>query len=217
MTTIVDLDNVELIREDGYVNATALCKAGGKRFPHWNRSSTSKTYLQALAKRTGIPVLELIQTTMSGINQNRGTWVHHKVALQLAMWISSEFAIEVSDWIDEWKLSSYKNEARYTKSLSELKPDPYHKTQEKEIQTKLHDELGGDIEVNTKFGYIDLLTSTELIEIKDGKLWKHGVGQLLAYQTFYPNHSLRLHLFDFHRDEDIIQFCRGKSISVTLE
>ncbi|MEC4816442.1 MAG: hypothetical protein SAK29_24715 [Scytonema sp. PMC 1069.18] len=60
---------------------------------------------------------------------------------------------------------------------------------------RLHQELSGQTEVVTAVGRIDLLTDTEVIEIKDISDWKGALGQLLAYSAFFPNHSKRIHLF----------------------
>lgn len=50
---------------------------------------------------------------------------------------------------------------------------------------KLHKELGGTIEVKTKSGRIDLLTSTQIIEVKIFDRWKSALGQVLAYHFDY--------------------------------
>lgn len=62
-------------------------------------------------------------------------------------------------------------------------------------QNLLHKELGGKKEVNTPAGRIDLLTDTELIEIKKYEKWKSAIGQLLSYSHFYPAHKKILALF----------------------
>ncbi len=66
---------------------------------------------------------------------------------------------------------------------------------EEEIKTRLQKKLGGEIEVLTNTGLIDLLTEKEIIEIKSVKTWIHGVGQLIVRGRDYPHHSKRLHLF----------------------
>lgn len=87
---------------DGYVNATAMCKAAGKQFNDYSRLKTSAPFFDALAGSTGIPVDQLIHTTMTGPNELRGTWVHPQVAIHLAQWISPEFAVSVTQWIFDW-------------------------------------------------------------------------------------------------------------------
>jgi hypothetical protein len=66
---------------------------------------------------------------------------------------------------------------------------------EAQIRDRLHKKLGGEIEVQTIYGPIDLVTATELIEIKKIDDWKDGFGQILVKCKKFPNHSKRLHLF----------------------
>ncbi|MGF1480178.1 MAG: hypothetical protein ACFB4I_11910 [Cyanophyceae cyanobacterium] len=70
-------------------------------------------------------------------------------------------------------------------------------------QEKLHQEVGGQREVvlpNRK--RIDLLTKTELIEVKHAKKWSSAIHQLLAYSAYYPNKQKRLHLFGLSSVKD---------------
>jgi hypothetical protein len=87
---------------DGYVNATAMCKAGGKLFNDYSRLKLTPPFLDVLARSTGIPVDVLIVTVMTGQNEMRGTWVHPQVAINLAQWISPEFAVKVTQWVFDW-------------------------------------------------------------------------------------------------------------------
>jgi hypothetical protein len=66
---------------------------------------------------------------------------------------------------------------------------------EAQIRDRLHTKLGGDIEVQTIYGPIDLVTATEIIEIKKIDDWKDGFGQILVKCKKFPAHSKRLHLF----------------------
>ena len=47
------------IREDGYINATALCKAGGKQWKNYFQNSQTKRYIKALIFNLGIPRLKI--------------------------------------------------------------------------------------------------------------------------------------------------------------
>ena len=87
---------------DGYVNATAMCKAAGKQFNDYARLKSTKPYMQTLVIETGIPVTELIQSLRGGNPELQGTWVHPQVAINLAQWLSPEFAVKVSQWVFEW-------------------------------------------------------------------------------------------------------------------
>jgi len=205
-------DNV--IREDGMINATLLCKAGKKLLSNYNQNKQTQLFLQSLSIETGIPIIELFVTTAGKYG---GTWVHHLVATHLAQWISIEFSIKVSLWIDKWKSIHNENKKEYEDSLLNIKADKNNLNREKEIQTKLSQELGGEIEVETEFGFIDILTEDELIEIKIGHDWKCGIGQLLTYGEYYKDHVKRLHLFDFKYDKKIAKICEKYNIKLSYE
>jgi len=97
----LELNGINILarKEDGYVNATMMCKAGGKKYNHYKSNNQTIAYLQALESNTGIPVLNLVESNIGG--NHSGTWVHRKVALHLAQWISPEFSVQVTNWLDE--------------------------------------------------------------------------------------------------------------------
>jgi len=84
---------------DGYVNATAMCKANKKRWSDYRESDRCQLYLDALSQTTEIPVFDLIQSRQG---HGGGTWVHPQIAVDLARWISAPFAV----WMDGWFLES---------------------------------------------------------------------------------------------------------------
>ena len=88
--------------KDGYINATAVCQANGKEIKHYLTNDTTQAFLQALSRSTGIPADLLVVTIRTGSNSTRGTWVHPKAAVHLAMWCSADFALAVSEWVYEW-------------------------------------------------------------------------------------------------------------------
>lgn len=94
-------DRAIRIRVDRYVSLTDMAQAGGKLFADWNRQSRTKSYLEALSGSMGIPIDILVEVNSSGLNEDRGTWGHPKVALRFAQWCSDEFAVQVDSWIDE--------------------------------------------------------------------------------------------------------------------
>jgi hypothetical protein len=63
------------------------------------------------------------------------------------------------------------------------------------VRDRLQQQIGGESEVVTPIGRIDLLTVDELIEVKFAPDWKEAMGQVLAYGAFFPSHQKRLHLF----------------------
>lgn len=88
--------------EDGYINATALCKMNGKLFNDYSRLSTTKAFISELSRSTGIPVDLLKVATLKGKNEERGTYVHPKVAIHLAQWLSPKFAVFVTEVVFDW-------------------------------------------------------------------------------------------------------------------
>ncbi len=88
--------------KDGYVNATALCKAAGKKWNHYVSNATTQAFVEELVTDTGIPASELIQSIKGGRSHEQGTWVHPYVAINLGQWLNPAFAVKVSKWITEW-------------------------------------------------------------------------------------------------------------------
>jgi hypothetical protein len=92
---------IEHREEDGYINVTNLCKASGKQFKAWNRLIKTKAFLQVLSTSVLISTDLLIKSESGGLNENRGTWVHPQVAINIAQWISPQFDVKVSGWVYE--------------------------------------------------------------------------------------------------------------------
>ena len=84
-------------RDDGYVNATELCKAGGKEYYGWFRNNKTEEFLKELSSVLRIYGTELIKIKQGGTEQ--GTWVHPRVAIHIAQWVSPKFAVIVTGWI----------------------------------------------------------------------------------------------------------------------
>lgn len=87
---------------DGYINATAMCKAAGKAFADFERLASTQAFLQELSAEMGIPMSDLVQSKRGGIPSEQGTWVHPQVAINLAQWASARFAVLVSRWVLDW-------------------------------------------------------------------------------------------------------------------
>jgi hypothetical protein len=87
--------------EDGFVNATALCKAGNKEFKHWYSLGGTKELISELETQN----LNVETTTFKSVDITKGryggSWIHPDLAVQLAQWISPKFALQVSRWVRE--------------------------------------------------------------------------------------------------------------------
>ena len=56
---LADNDVISQRLTDGYINATAMCRAAGKRINDYGRLSTTQAFLKELSSEAGIPVSEL--------------------------------------------------------------------------------------------------------------------------------------------------------------
>lgn len=80
---------------DGYINATAMAKASGKQWSDYFRADRTTTYIEALSRNSKIPV-----TSLYIAKPGEGTWIHPRLAVDFARWISAPFAV----WMDGWFL-----------------------------------------------------------------------------------------------------------------
>ncbi len=95
-------------RADGYVNATAMCKANGREWSSYARTERTKEYIKALDAVLQNCGTELVQSIWGGRPELQGTWIHPRLAVDLARWISPAFAV----WMDGWFLESAQGQGR---------------------------------------------------------------------------------------------------------
>lgn len=106
---------------DGYIHATKMCQANGKKLNDYTRLESTTAYLQELGGLTGIPADLLIHKITSGPNELRGTWIHPQAAIHLAMWCSPAFAVAVTAWVVEW-MSGHAPQLSQANSLPSYQP-----------------------------------------------------------------------------------------------
>jgi hypothetical protein len=80
-------------RQDGFINLTQMCEANGKRLDKFMKALKTQEYIEALARSHQMGVTDVIQ---GGNPSLQGTWGHPSLAINLARWISAEFAV----WCD---------------------------------------------------------------------------------------------------------------------
>jgi len=152
-------------REDGYINVTNLCKAGNKKFSHWNLLDNTKAFLKELSRSAGIPADLLIQSLTGGKNEDRKTWVHPYVAINIAQWISPQFDVKVSSWIYEVMLTG-KIDISKTKSFQQLRLENKEHKLRIQYLTKKYVKLQPRVQYNEK-NVIYILTTPS--HKKEGK------------------------------------------------
>jgi len=94
MSKLIKADfNSSLItfNDDGWINATEVASQYGKRPNDWLASTETQEYISKLNTRISGNLIE----TKKG--KNGGTWLHPKLAIMFARWLSIDFSI----WCDE--------------------------------------------------------------------------------------------------------------------
>jgi hypothetical protein len=76
-----------------------------------------------------------------------------------------------------------------------------------------------DMEAYTPIGPVDLVTKTEIIEIKRVEDWKTAFGQVIAKSQSFPKHAKRIHLFgeSSRQLKKITEHCQTFDVLVTFE
>ncbi|WP_175037940.1 hypothetical protein [Burkholderia contaminans] len=79
----------------------------------------------------------------------------------------------------------------------------------------------GKTEVHTRVGYIDLLLPTAVIEVKSLMKWKHALGQVLAYSSYYPDRRKIVHLYTPGADHpdltEQLKICAEFNVDITYQ
>jgi len=89
---------VEIRQSDGYFNATLMCQSAGREMREYNRQKGTRSYLARLSAIVGKSTKDLVSTGA----RSEGTWVHRKVAIHLAQWISDDFSLWVTDLVERF-------------------------------------------------------------------------------------------------------------------
>lgn len=100
----VDFNGVSVsFRANGYLNATQIAKHFDKRPNDYLILDQTKRYISALAehltvtRKTVTKENQLVIVKQGGKSYEQGTWLHPKLAIHFARWLSAEFAV----WCDE--------------------------------------------------------------------------------------------------------------------
>lgn len=86
---------------DGWLHATEIAERFGKEPAQWLRLDSTKEYIERLSERmeksnVGKSHITLVKTRR-GNTATSGTWLHPKLAVKFARWLSVDFEI----WCDE--------------------------------------------------------------------------------------------------------------------
>jgi hypothetical protein len=96
-----------LFQSDAFINATAIAKQFGKRTENYLRTDETKAYIAALEKylfsaensvapKSVTKQNQLVIVKQGGVPEEQGTWLHPKLTIHFARWLSADFAV----WCD---------------------------------------------------------------------------------------------------------------------
>ena len=109
-------------REDGYIDATAMCHAAGRDFYDYERLKSTKAFLREFSLKPGIPGFRPIQKVSEGFPARKRTWVHPEVAMDLGQWISPKFKVRITSIVMDWMAALPRHQA-FDKYLLEAPSD----------------------------------------------------------------------------------------------
>ncbi len=103
---IVAVNNIEVMAdvsllqksEELFFNATLIAKQFGKKPNEWLDSKQGSEYIAVILEAENLRYEELVRTTVGGKFQ--GTWLHKKLTLPFARWLSVKFEYELDRWVD---------------------------------------------------------------------------------------------------------------------
>ena len=124
---------IVMMKTNGFVNVSKLCSDGGKEFKNWYANASSKELLMCLSYKldeggdiNSTHVQRHVLTAHQTTNQKiiSGTYIHPLIVPHIACWISPNFALRVSDIINDFIIGEYKRnyeEARFQRMAAECK------------------------------------------------------------------------------------------------
>jgi len=122
----LDIDFSLNSQDDIFINATEIAKTFGKEVKHWLENKSTKDYIQAFSRSRNSDFGDLVVIVKGGNDKkSQGTWIHKKLIIVFARWLSPKFAVWCDSVIEEiLKTGSYsiqpKTEPIQQTKLSEL-------------------------------------------------------------------------------------------------
>jgi hypothetical protein len=185
-----------------FVNMNELCRRAGTRWHDFNRRRDWRWAVDELCNRMGCMPTDLIHVSKGGMEDDK-TCAHPRVATLGGLFLSKQFKVDATGWIEEWKYAQPSEDAPHTweQALREIRADAGNRMREARVRDALKAKEGGNTEVKTSHGrYVDVLTSTEVIEVKCARHATAALGQVLDYALDWPLRTPRVHLFGTARE-----------------
>jgi len=144
----------------------------------------TRAFLRVLSRSVLISTDLLIKTQSGGLNENRGTWVHPQVAINIAQWISPSFDVKVSGWVYEIMMTG-KVDITNTTSFKKLQEENKHKSMRIQYLTKKY--LKAQPRVQYKEKYVIYVLTTALM--KKERRYILGKATNLTHRLYTYNKS----------------------------
>lgn len=93
---------VLIMSNNGYFNATKLCKNEGKQFKNWLKNDSSKDLINRYESSDRFRAELALIKNMAGPYEYRGTYVPRCLITSIASWISADLAFKIHDIVEEY-------------------------------------------------------------------------------------------------------------------
>lgn len=176
--------------EQYYLNATTIAKHFNKLVKDYLKTAQTQDYINALAQKLSVRNIiltanDLVIIRQGGIEQ--GTWLHPKLAVNFARWLSADFAVWCDLKIDE--LMKNQQAVKLPQSFSEALLLAAELQAEKERNAPKVAFVNHYVEVGTSKSFREVAKILKMPEkalisrlIEDKCLYRQS-GNLLPYQT----------------------------------
>ncbi len=84
-----------------FIHATPIAQQFGKLLGNWLKTAETQEYIKALANFLNSDVDSIVIIKKGGNPKEQGTWLHPKLAIFFARWLSPEFAVWCDMTIEE--------------------------------------------------------------------------------------------------------------------
>ncbi|MGZ5055359.1 MAG: KilA-N domain-containing protein, partial [Methylobacter sp.] len=93
----LEYDNTPVFfHEDAFINATEIAKKFSKLPKDYLKTSRTKEYIKAIRRIFLMEENQLVKVQNGGTPSEIGTWLHPRLAIDFARWLSADFAV----WCD---------------------------------------------------------------------------------------------------------------------
>ena len=99
---------VVMMKSNGYINATKMCKDANKDFNHWLENISSKNLMIKVDRDLNYlqetEIIQILITVENGLNLTRGIYVHNYIIAYVASWCSTKHAVCVRNITKDYYL-----------------------------------------------------------------------------------------------------------------